>query len=53
LAQADHLQRDSAIKTFLPGTIDHALSAATDLFEQIVVTEISKLLASSRFGAQR
>src|SRR6266566_3122337 len=40
LAEPDHLERDGAIKAFLPRAINHALSAATNLFEQLVVAKL-------------
>src|SRR6266516_1504197 len=39
LAEPDHLERDGAIQAFLPRAINHALSAATNLFEQLVVAK--------------
>src|SRR6058998_724407 len=38
IAQADHLERNRAIQTFLMGAINYALTASTDLFQQLVVT---------------
>ena len=40
LAQSDHLERDGAIKAFLPGAINDSLAAAADLFEQLVIPKI-------------
>src|SRR5438094_10153999 len=37
-AQANHLERNRAIQTFLMGAINYALTASTDLFQQLVVT---------------
>ena len=33
MAQANHLQSNDAIETFLPRAIDHTLSAATDYLQ--------------------
>ena len=30
MTKADHLQRDSAVETFLPRAINHTLAATTD-----------------------
>src|SRR5436190_15710890 len=38
--ETDHFQRDRTIQAFLPGAIDHALSAATNLLEQLVVATL-------------
>ena len=51
LAQANHFERDGAVEAFLPRAINHALAAATDLFQQFVITEVSKHALSARAGA--
>src|SRR5438874_402523 len=38
--ETDHFQRDGSVQTLLPGAIDHALSAATNLLEQLVVAKL-------------
>src|SRR5215471_2134428 len=40
LAQSNDFERDSALETFLPCAIHCALTAATDFFQQFIVTEI-------------
>ena len=42
LAEANHFKRDGAIETFLPGAINHALTAATDFLQQFVIAELSQ-----------
>ena len=41
-------KRDCAIETFLPGAKHHALTAATDLFQQFVIAELSQQLSGAR-----
>ena len=42
-SESDYFQRDGAIKTFLPGPINHRLTASTDLLQQLVIIEIGKV----------
>src|SRR5439155_11606928 len=42
MTEADNLERDCAIQTFLPGAIDNALTAAPDFFKQFVIAEIAQ-----------
>src|SRR5437762_271039 len=39
-AQADHFERDGAIETFLMGAINHALTAASDFLQQLVIAKV-------------
>ena len=48
MAEANDLQRDCAVQTFLPRAIDHALTAATDFLEQFVITKLSQHLGRAR-----
>ena len=43
LAGQDHFQRHEAIETDLPGLVDDAHAAASDLFEKLIVPEIADL----------
>jgi hypothetical protein len=47
-AQADHFERHGAIEAFLMGAINHALTAATDLFQQFVIAQLSQYLGNAR-----
>jgi len=38
--KTDYFECDRAIETFLPGTKNDALTAATNLFEQLVIAEV-------------
>jgi len=40
MSEADHLQRDGAIQTFLSRAINDALPAASDFFEQLVIAKV-------------
>ena len=40
--EADHLQRDGAIETFLTGAINHALTATADFLQQLVVAKVAR-----------
>jgi len=44
-AEADHLQRDCAIETFLMRTVNNALTAPPNLFEQLVIAKCHFYLA--------
>src|SRR6266566_3654553 len=39
-AQANHLERNRAIQTFLMGAINYALTASTDFLQQLVVAQL-------------
>jgi hypothetical protein len=39
-AKADHFERDGAIKTFLMGAINYALTASADFLQQFVVAKV-------------
>jgi hypothetical protein len=41
LAESNDFQRDCAVETFLPGAKYHALTAATDFFQQLIVAQAS------------
>src|SRR5205823_896365 len=40
VAETDHFQRDRSIQAFLPGSVNHALSAASDLLQQLIVAKL-------------
>ena len=42
MAQADHLERDSAVETLLPRAINHALAATTDYLQQFIVAKVAR-----------
>src|SRR6266581_5621474 len=42
MTQGDYLQCHDAVKTFLPDTVNHALAAPTDFFQQLVITELDR-----------
>src|SRR5206468_11404662 len=48
LAETDDFQRHCAVKTFLPRTKHHALTAATDFFQQFVIAQLSQHLGGAR-----
>ena len=48
MAQADHLESNSAVETFLPRAIDYALAATTDFFQQFVIAKIAERLCLIR-----
>jgi hypothetical protein len=47
LTEANDFQRDDAIETFLPGAKYHALTTATDFFQQFVIAQFSEKLGGS------
>src|SRR5437660_11626984 len=51
MTEADNLERDCAIQTFLPGAIDYALTAASDFFQQFVIAKITKHFSQARSTA--
>src|SRR5437870_6618686 len=51
MTEADDLERDCAIQTFLPGAIDYALTAASDFFQQFVIAKISQHFSQARSTA--
>ncbi len=50
MAHPYDLKRDGAIKAFLPGAINHALSATTDFFQQFVVPKVGKGFCRTRIA---
>src|SRR5262249_19800933 len=44
MPEANYFKSDSAVQTFLPRAINHALAAATDYFQQFIVTEVAERL---------
>src|SRR5207248_9580984 len=40
LAETDHFERDSSVEAFLARAIHYALSAAPDLFDQLVIAKL-------------
>src|SRR5205807_9474442 len=51
MTEADNLERDCAIQTFLPGAIDDALTAASDFFQQFVIAKITQHFSQARSTA--
>src|SRR5207249_9962309 len=51
MTEADNLERDCAIQTFLPGAIDYALTAASDFFQQFVIAKITQHFSQARSTA--
>jgi hypothetical protein len=49
MPQANHLQGDSAVETFLPRAINHSLAATTDYLQQFIVTKVGERLWPFRF----
>ena len=45
--QADYFERDSAIETFLMGTINYALTASPDFLQQFVVANVCEYFCCS------
>jgi hypothetical protein len=41
LAFQDHLQRDGSVQADLPGLVDYAHAAPSNLFQQLVVAEVA------------
>jgi hypothetical protein len=39
MAETNYLQRDDSVETFLPRSINDRLAAASNLFEQLVITK--------------
>src|SRR5439155_26926867 len=48
MTEANNPERDCAIQTFLPGAIDYALTAASDLLQQLVIATITKHVSQAR-----
>jgi hypothetical protein len=42
MAQADNLERDDAIETLLPGSINHALTTSADFFLNLIIAKVSE-----------
>src|SRR5438034_5275644 len=42
VAQADHLQCHCAVKAFLPGAVNYALTAPTDFLQQLVIAKVTQ-----------
>ncbi len=53
LAGQDHLQRHDAVEAHLPGLEDHAHAAAGDLLEDLVVAEVTHVVAERRHAVGR
>ena len=49
MANANNLQCNRAVETFLAGTIDHALTTTADLLQQLVVFEVCRHRHWARF----
>src|SRR5438034_10083668 len=47
LTKANDFQRNRAIETLLPGAKYHALTAATDFFQQFVIAQFSEKLGGA------
>src|SRR5215471_21390066 len=47
-AEANHLQRDGPVETFLMGAINNALTATADFLQQFVIAKVSQDLRGSR-----
>src|ERR1700720_2127379 len=50
MANADNFQCNRPVETFLPGAIDHALTAAADFLQQLVIVEVCWHRHWARFG---
>ena len=48
--EADHFKRDSAIETFLMGTINNALTASADFLQQLVVAKVPEYFCPPQDG---
>ena len=44
MAQANDFESDSAVETFLPRAINHALAATTDYLQQFIVAKVGERL---------
>src|SRR6266496_5118509 len=51
MAEANDLECQCAVETFLPGAINHTLTAATDLLQQFIVAKVGQRLCRTRSTA--
>src|SRR5262249_14927263 len=42
ISQADHFQCYRAVETFLPGSVNHTLTAASDFLQQLIIAKIAE-----------
>src|SRR5262245_53674687 len=49
MAQANYFESNSAVQTFLPRAIHHALATATDYLQQFVITEVAECFCAIEF----